>query len=92
MMASRHHLKPASETALAREVISLIGDQDKLMQRVEKLLAEGDIRVATHLAEWICLAGADNAAAQTWPKRVYLERSRQGNLGHGPGRLFGRGE
>ncbi len=71
------HLKPASEKALAREVISLIGDQDKLMERVEKLMAEGDIRVATHLAEWTCLAGADNAAAQDLAKRVYLERSRR---------------
>ena len=71
------HLKPAPEKALADEVMSLIGDQDKVVQRIESHLADGDIRLATHLAEWACKAAPRDEPIRGLLKRVYQERSKK---------------
>ena len=69
------HLKPASEKALAEEVLLLIGDLKKLISRVEEHLLNGDIRLATHLAEWAYRAAPSDKEVVRLIKRVYLERA-----------------
>lgn len=44
-------LKPAADAALAQEVASLAGGVDALSDRAERLAADGDLRLACHLAE-----------------------------------------
>jgi len=71
------HLKPASEKDLAKELLSLIGSQDKLLRRVDELSAQGEVRVATHLAEWALAAAPDDTEVRELVKRVYQERAQR---------------
>jgi glyoxylase-like metal-dependent hydrolase (beta-lactamase superfamily II) len=59
------HLKPAPEAELAFEVATLAGGVDRLASRALELAAEGDLRLAGHLAEMAALAARDDAEAST---------------------------
>lgn len=50
------HLQPARETALATELADLAGGASVLADRATTLAAEGDLRLAGHLAEFAALA------------------------------------
>ena len=50
------HLQPARETALATELAELAGGASVLADRATALAAEGDLRLAGHLAEFAALA------------------------------------
>lgn len=71
------HLKPASEKTLAKEILTLVGDQKKLLNRVEEMLDGGDVRLATHLAEWAFWAAPNDEEACRLMKRVYQERAQK---------------
>jgi alkyl sulfatase BDS1-like metallo-beta-lactamase superfamily hydrolase len=71
------HLKPASEKALAKEIVALVGDLRKLINRVEEHLGAGDLRLATHLAEWAYRAAPHDEEVCGLMKRVYLERAQK---------------
>jgi alkyl sulfatase BDS1-like metallo-beta-lactamase superfamily hydrolase len=71
------HLKPASEQSLAEEILLLVGGLDRLTERVEELLAGGDIRLATHFAEWAYRAAPKDRKVALLMKRVYQERAEQ---------------
>lgn len=45
-------LKPAPRPALAKEVLSLAGGLEKLLERAQSLHRAGDSRLAAHLADW----------------------------------------
>ena len=54
------HLQPARETALATELADLAGGASVLADRATTLAAEGDLRLAGHLAEFAALAAPDD--------------------------------
>lgn len=71
------HMKPAPEKALAKEILMLAGDLKKLISRVEEHLGNGDVRLATHLAEWAYLAAPHEEEVGRLMRRVYLERAQK---------------
>jgi alkyl sulfatase BDS1-like metallo-beta-lactamase superfamily hydrolase len=68
------HLKPARDVELAREMASLAGGANVLADRAEALAAEGDLRLACHLAEMAVQAEPDNKRAHEIRARVYATR------------------
>lgn len=58
------HLKPAPEAALAGEIAELAGGAPRLAERAVALAAEGDLRLAGHLAELAGLSAPDDIAVQ----------------------------
>ncbi len=69
------HLKPAPEQAKAEEVARLAGGADKLAARAEELLAEGNLRLACHLADWAYLAAPEDTAVRRTAGRIYMART-----------------
>jgi glyoxylase-like metal-dependent hydrolase (beta-lactamase superfamily II) len=74
------NLKPAAESALAREVAALSGGAARLAERASELAAAGDLRLAGHLAELAALASPDDPGihevrAQVFGQRASAERS-----------------
>ncbi len=55
-------LKPAPEAALASELAALAGGASRLVERARSLLADGELRLAGHLAELARLAAPDDGA------------------------------
>ncbi|MCA1727472.1 MAG: hypothetical protein LC722_07425 [Actinobacteria bacterium] len=73
-------LKPAPEAALAAEVAALAGGANALAERAEALAADGELRLAGHLAEWALQAAPDDpdvrrAHAEVYDRRAAAERS-----------------
>src|SRR6185437_6778459 len=66
-------LKPAREQALAAEVAHLAGGAVKLAERAQAV-ADDDIRLACHLAEYAALAEPDNARVHGARAEVYQRR------------------
>ncbi len=67
------NLKPARETALAKEIAALAGGANKLAERALDVAAQ-DVRVACHLAELAVLAEPDNAHAHAIRAEVFQKR------------------
>ncbi len=57
------HLKPARADALAIEIADLAGGVDAIIARAGELCAEGELRLAGHLAEFATQAEPGSAAA-----------------------------
>ena len=70
-------LKPAPDAALAAELASLAGGAGVLAERAEAVAAEGDLRLACHLADLAAWAAPDDAAVHGRRADVYRAR-RQG--------------
>jgi alkyl sulfatase BDS1-like metallo-beta-lactamase superfamily hydrolase len=68
------HLKPASDIALATEMAALAGGADRLAARAEQLAAEGDLRLACHVAEMAALAAPDDRRVHEVRAAVYDAR------------------
>ncbi len=68
------HLQPARETALAAELAALAGGAAVLADRATSLAAEGDLRLAGHLAEFAALAAPDDAGVLAVRRDVNLAR------------------
>ena len=69
-------LKPAPESALAAELVSLTGAA-AMSARARELLQAGDeesLRLAGHLAEWLVQADPDSAGAQDIRREVFAAR------------------
>lgn len=74
------NLKPARDTAVAQEVAALAGDALALAERA-RALADTDIRVACHLAEWAALAAPNLAAVHQLRAEIFqLRRSQETSL------------
>jgi len=69
------NLKPAREVAVANELAALAGGAGVLARRAADLVAEGDLRLAGHLAEWAALAAPDDAAVQAVRRSVFEARA-----------------
>ena len=70
------HLKPAPEAEQAVEIASLAGGAEKLAARAEELSAQGNHRLACHLADWAVLADGNNQQVKAAAGRVYLARTK----------------
>lgn len=69
------NLLPAPRAQQAREWVALAGGLARVLERVETLQAEGDLRMAAHLVEMAALAEPDSAPAHEARVRVYAARS-----------------
>jgi glyoxylase-like metal-dependent hydrolase (beta-lactamase superfamily II) len=68
------NLMPASEREQAREIVRLAGGTDNLVARAREL-ADQDIALACHLAEWAALAEPDNSDAQVCVRDLFKQRA-----------------
>lgn len=68
-------LKPPADTAVASEISTLAGGTKALVQRAEKLAAEGDFRLACQFVEWAADADPDSAEAHQARAAIYSARS-----------------
>lgn len=68
------HLMPATERAQAKEIAALAGGTDKLGERA-RALADSDIAMACHLAEWAALAEPENSDAQACVRDLFKQRA-----------------
>ncbi|MFF9675842.1 alkyl sulfatase dimerization domain-containing protein [Streptomyces eurythermus] len=69
------HLKPAPEAALAAELADAAGGALALARRAERLLAAGELRLASHLAETAALAAPEDTAVARIRAEVYATRA-----------------
>jgi alkyl sulfatase BDS1-like metallo-beta-lactamase superfamily hydrolase len=68
-------LKPAPAAAVARELAALAGGAGRLAERATALAAEGDLRLACHLAELAARAAPGDAAIRAARAAVYRRRA-----------------
>lgn len=68
------HLKPAPESAFAKEIVQLSGGANPLIQRAQALADEGDLRLACHLIELAVAADGENASAHAVRAKIYQKR------------------
>ena len=69
-------LKPAPRADLAREMVNLAGGPIAMAERAQRLVDEGDLRVACHLIEMVVQADPDDRAAHEVRAEVYRARRR----------------
>jgi alkyl sulfatase BDS1-like metallo-beta-lactamase superfamily hydrolase len=69
------HLKPAPDAALAAELAKLAGGAGVLADRAAALAAEGDLRLAGHLAELAAQAAPDDGGVHRVRAQVFAERA-----------------
>jgi len=69
------HLKPAPEASLARELAELAGGADRLAARASELAAQGDLALATHLAEFAHRAAPRDPAVAAARRDILTRRS-----------------
>lgn len=68
-------LKPARSSDLAREIASLAGGASELARRARQLAAEGEFRLAGHLAEFAIAAAPGDSEVRVARAEVYEARS-----------------
>ncbi|MBO1335842.1 alkyl sulfatase dimerization domain-containing protein [Streptomyces sp. VRA16 Mangrove soil] len=71
------HLKPAPEAAVAAEYARAAGGATHLAERARELLAQGDVRLASHLAETAALAAPTDIEVARVRAEVYAQRARK---------------
>jgi alkyl sulfatase BDS1-like metallo-beta-lactamase superfamily hydrolase len=69
------HLKPASDSELAREVAALAGGVAALVTRARMLAAQGELALAGHLVDWAVTAEPANRDAHAARAEVYDARA-----------------
>jgi alkyl sulfatase BDS1-like metallo-beta-lactamase superfamily hydrolase len=69
------HLKPAPDAVLAAELASLAGGASVLADRAAELAAQGDLRLAGHLAELAAHAAPDDAGVHRVRAGVFAQRA-----------------
>jgi alkyl sulfatase BDS1-like metallo-beta-lactamase superfamily hydrolase len=68
------NLLPSTERERAREFVSLAGGAAKVVERAHAL-ADSDMAMACHLAEWAALAEPDNSDAQACVRDLFKRRA-----------------
>ena len=68
------NLIPATAREQAREIASLAGGADRLVARAREV-ADDDIELACHLAEWAALAAPENRTAQECIRDLFTKRA-----------------
>jgi alkyl sulfatase BDS1-like metallo-beta-lactamase superfamily hydrolase len=69
------HLKPPAEAALAAEIARLAGGAEALARRASEIASDGDLALASELAEMAALADPASAAIQEARAEVYERRA-----------------
>jgi alkyl sulfatase BDS1-like metallo-beta-lactamase superfamily hydrolase len=69
------HLKPASETGISREVATLAGGVERLVERARQLAASGELELASHLIDWAAAAEPDHRSAHAARAEIYEARA-----------------
>jgi alkyl sulfatase BDS1-like metallo-beta-lactamase superfamily hydrolase len=69
------HLKPAPDVALAAELAALAGGAAVLAERASALAADGELRLAGHLAELAAQAAPDDAGVHRARAEVFARRA-----------------
>ena len=69
------HLKPAPEAALAAELADAAGGARTLADRAQQLLARGEMRLASHLAETAALAAPEDREVARVRAEVFGRRA-----------------
>ncbi|MCK9486059.1 MAG: MBL fold metallo-hydrolase [Dehalococcoidia bacterium] len=69
------HLKPAPDQELATMVASLAGSPEALAERARALAADGNLRLACHLADWAWLAAPDHEGVRAIRGDLYQWRA-----------------
>jgi alkyl sulfatase BDS1-like metallo-beta-lactamase superfamily hydrolase len=64
-------LFPATSAEQAREITALAGGVEALIKRGRALLADGNTRMAAHVAEWATRAAPGDSNAQSLKRDVY---------------------
>jgi alkyl sulfatase BDS1-like metallo-beta-lactamase superfamily hydrolase len=64
-------LKPAPDTAVARELAALAGGPAALAARATELADVGDLRLAAHLADWAAFAAPEDTSVHAARAAVY---------------------
>jgi alkyl sulfatase BDS1-like metallo-beta-lactamase superfamily hydrolase len=67
-------LKPAPDVAVAQELVKLVGSARRIAAHALSLAEMGDLRLASHFAEWAVQAAPDDAEAQHVRAEVYRLR------------------
>jgi alkyl sulfatase BDS1-like metallo-beta-lactamase superfamily hydrolase len=67
-------LLPTTWEAQAQEIATLAGGVGVLVERGRTLLAQGDMVMASHLAEWATRAAPTDRSAQALKRDVYAKR------------------
>jgi glyoxylase-like metal-dependent hydrolase (beta-lactamase superfamily II) len=70
-------LKPAPRAALAREIAGLAGGAERLLDRAERLAGAGDLRLASHLADFAQEAAAGDPEVSRRVAELYTRRADQ---------------
>jgi alkyl sulfatase BDS1-like metallo-beta-lactamase superfamily hydrolase len=68
-------LMPASYDEQAREIVALAGGPAKLVARARALAAAGNLRLASHLADWAARGAPADAAARQVKADVFAARA-----------------
>lgn len=68
------HWSPAPLTEEARTLVALAGGSARVAEKARALLADGELALAAHLADWTWLADADDPIAQQLAIDVYAAR------------------
>lgn len=69
------HLKPAPEALLARELAALAGGAHRLAERALQLAADGDLPLASHLAEFAWKSSPEDPHLAATRRQIYARRS-----------------
>ena len=67
-------LKPAPDSLLAKELVSLMGSIEALVTRAEELAENGEFRLACHLVELAVQSEPEHEGAQRARAHVYWQR------------------
>jgi alkyl sulfatase BDS1-like metallo-beta-lactamase superfamily hydrolase len=68
------HWSPAPLGDEARALVELAGGSTRVAQRARELVAQGDLALASHLADWAWYANPDDSVAQQLSIDVYKAR------------------
>ncbi|WP_084145577.1 alkyl sulfatase dimerization domain-containing protein [Amycolatopsis jejuensis] len=68
-------LKPASRTSLAAAVVGLSGGVEPLLAEAERATADGELRLACHLADWALEHARDDHSVRARTAAIYLARA-----------------
>ena len=71
------NLMPATSDAQAGVIVELAGGLAKLVERARKLAAEGNLRLASHVADWAFRAARDDPEARLVRAEIFGRRAEE---------------
>lgn len=68
------HLFPSTEAEVAREVLTMVGGEDKVLQRAGVLEEKGNLQLSLHLLDFVLAGGKEGVEEAVKKKAAILER------------------